>query len=426
MKKIIDYIKKNKLLLYIILNILYIFVSSFLVVIAKCYKYKDYGRSLIYLFILNFIISVSIFIYYKFIKKKYKFKLYDLLLVFIIIFSIISLIFAEKFEIALYGEYLRYEGIFSILYYLSLFYLSSFVNKKDKKTIAYVILFTGFIQAMFALLQMEKSPLVETVRHKSEIWAVGFTNNPNFLGSYMIMCLSIAYGMFIDENDKLYKFLLYIVSIVILGGLLASNTMSCIVGLFVVFILLIIYSIKIKKYKELFIIIISFIGLLLFFQKARLTHLGDDIIKTKNETVEISKGNIKEEYGTKRIVIWKETLKVVPDHLLHGVGIDNFAYAFNGKALTYKHLLFDKAHNEYLQLLVTQGIFSFISYLLFYLVIVIEGFKNNFKKGNIYLILPVVGYLVQAFFNISVIEVAPIFFILLGLQVDRNLNKKKS
>lgn len=425
MKKLINYIKNNKILLYIIINILYIFISSFLVVIWKHYKYKTFGRSMIIAFILNLIVSISIFIYHRFIKKDYKFKWCDLLLVFITIFAIISLIFAERFDKALYGEAIRFEGIFAILYYLTLFYLSSFVKKKDKIKIIYVILFTGFFQAMFAILQKAQSPLVSTIKHKREIWAVGFTNNPNFLGSYMLMCLSISYGLFIDEKDRLKKILIYIVSIVILGGLLASNTMSCIVGLFGVFILLLIYSIKIKRFKELLIIFISFISLLFFFQKGRLTNLVNDIVKTKNETIEISKGNVNEKYGTNRIVIWKETLKIIPDHLWHGVGIDNFAYAFNGKALTYKKYIFDKAHNEYLQTLVTQGIFSFISYLTLYTLVVIEGFKNNFKKGKVYLILPVVGYLIQAFFNISVIEVAPIFYILLGLQIERDKKIRK-
>lgn len=425
MKKIINYIKNHKLLLYIIINILYIFISSFLVVIWRHYKYNTFGKSMIIAFVLNLIISIIIFINHKFYKKDYIFKYCDLLLILITIFSIISLIFAKKIEIAIFGETIRYEGIFALLYYLSLFYLSSFINKKDKKIIVYVIIFTGFFQAMFAILQKAQSPLVRTVRHNRDIWAVGFTNNPNFLGSYMLMCLSLTIGLFVDENDWFRKLLIYIVSIVILGGLLASDTMSCIVGLFGVFILLLVYIIKIKKYKEFLIIILSFISLLFFFQKGRLTHLVDDIIKTKNETVEISKGNIKEEYGTKRIVIWKETLKIVPKYLWHGVGIDNFSYAFDGKALTYKNLVFDKAHNEYLQTLITQGIFSFISYLLFYALIVIDGIKNHFKKDKIYLLLPVVGYLIQAFFNISVIEVAPIFFILLGLQIERGINTKK-
>ena len=44
---------------------------------------------------------------------------------------------------------------------------------------------------------------------------------------------------------------------------------------------------------------------------------------------------------------------------------------------------------------------------------------HNYKNKEIYLLLPVIGYLVQAFFNISVIEVAPLFYISLGLLVDR-------
>ena len=93
MKKLINYIKNNKILLYIIINILYIFISSFLVVIWRHYKYKTFGRSMIIAFILNIIVSISIFIYHRFIKKDYKFKWCDLLLVFITIFAIIIRIF---------------------------------------------------------------------------------------------------------------------------------------------------------------------------------------------------------------------------------------------------------------------------------------------------------------------------------------------
>jgi hypothetical protein len=45
--------------------------------------------------------------------------------------------------------------------------------------------------------------------------------------------------------------------------------------------------------------------------------------------------------------------------------------------------------------------------------------KDNKKNKEIYLILPIIGYLVQAQFNISVIEVAPFFYIGLGLLIDR-------
>ena len=72
------------------------------------------------------------------------------------------------------------------------------------------------------------------------------------------------------------------------------------------------------------------------------------------------------------------------------------------------------------------GIFALISYLIFYFIIIFRGIKNNYKEKSIYLILPVIGYLIQAFFSFSVIEVAPIFYISLGLLVDRdNIIKKE-
>ena len=85
--------------------------------------------------------------------------------------------------------------------------------------------------------------------------------------------------------------------------------------------------------------------------------------------------------------------------------------------------MFDKAHNEYLQTLVTQGIFSLASYLFIFGYAVYIGIKNSYRFKQIYLVLPVIGYLIQAFFNVSVIEVAPIFYIALGLCCGKENSK---
>ena len=82
--------------------------------------------------------------------------------------------------------------------------------------------------------------------------------------------------------------------------------------------------------------------------------------------------------------------------------------------------VYDKAHNEYLQILVTQGIFALICWLIIYLLIVKDGLIRFFKDKKTYLLIPVVGYLIQAFFNISVIEVAPMFYMALGLCINKD------
>lgn len=142
-----------------------------------------------------------------------------------------------------------------------------------------------------------------------------------------------------------------------------------------------------------------------------------DLGKTAKEATEVAKGNADDKFGSSRMYIWKATIKIIPKYWLHGAGIDNFYFAFGQEPLQSNNgkIVYDKVHNEYLQTLVTQGVFSLISYLFLYAIVLKKGIKYSIKNEEIFLILPIIGYLVQAFFNISVIEVAPIFYIALGL-----------
>ena len=409
------YIKNNLLNIYIIINIIYVFISSILFT-YKIISYSMFGHTMIYAFFINLIISIILTIKR---NKKYKFQIYDLLLILISIFLIISCIFAKNKDLALYGFIYRYEGLFAILYYLTLTYLSSFVSKDFKKIIAKVIVFTGIINTIYAFLQVNNSPLVLKIYNFNDIWATGFLNNPNFLGTYSLISLALSIGLFIDEKEKIDK-IIYGISIAILMiGLLISNTTSCAVGLLVIFIYIFVYSLEKKKYKEILLIILIIISESIMFHKAGLTTLLKDLNTTKNEVSELSRGNYNENYGTKRVEIWRQTIEEVPKYLIHGIGIDNFSLIKNGRPVMVGYNAYDKAHNEYLQILITEGIFALISYLLLFGIILIKGIISSFKKNEIYLVLPVFAYLVQAFFNISVIEVAPIFYICLGLLIER-------
>lgn len=116
-------------------------------------------------------------------------------------------------------------------------------------------------------------------------------------------------------------------------------------------------------------------------------------------------------YGSGRITIWKNALTVVPKYFWLGSGIDTFGYVYP------KHssgLYYDKAHNEYLQILVTEGIFSLVLYLGLLLVLFVDGVRSNNKLVWI-LLVAFVGYALQAFLNIRVNTVALIYFIIMGM-----------
>ena len=429
--------KKDRLLVaYLTINLLYLLIGSYIFFTKKIYNfhYKEFSIGLKYLFIVNCIVLFVIVIYIWRKKDLKCFKKTIYLGIFLcIIFSIISTIFAYDTKIALEGCWGRYEGLFSILYYLTVMLLGTLVSKKYKKFLIKAILICGAVQTIYAICQVFSLFNVKQYFHTTniwdesvqknvavkEVWALGFTNNPNFLGTYMLLCLSYSFGLFINTKKKIGYIIYSLLSILFMFSLLISNTLAAVIGLLFVLIYIFIYCLKNKYYEKFVVVLAIILSTTCLAVALGKTTLIKDMIKTGKETTEIAKGNIDDNYGSKRMYIWKETLEIVRENLLHGIGIDSFHKAFNGEALILqqanKRILYDKAHNEYLQTLVTQGIFALASYLFVYGYTVYYGIKNSKKTKQIYLVLPVIGYLVQAFFNISVIEVAPLFYIALGL-----------
>lgn len=422
-KKNIPKILKLLLPIYIILNILYVFIGSYLYE-TKSLTYKNFSIGYIVVLFLNILVILGIIFYKIKTKKKANLNIIDALLLLIVLFSFISAIFAKRANVALYGMPGRYEGLYQICSYLSMFMLTTFIDKKYKKLIASIIIGVAAIEAFYAYFQVMNVFNIARTWHYNVYWATGFTMNPNFFASLIVLGLSFTIGLFIESKKLDQKVLLGALLFILMTGLLISNTMSAVVGMIVVLIYSLIYTIIKKKLLNYIIIIILLIFPTILVVSINKTTLFEDIITTKNETTEIIKGNIDGDYGTNRMYIWTRTLEIVPKNIIHGVGIDNFYFAFGDKPIGRKQWFFDKAHNEYLQILICEGIFSLLSYLAFFAVIVIRAIKESYKENTIYLLLPVLGYLAQAFFNISVIEVAPLFYITLGLCVTRKPSKK--
>ena len=401
-------IKEEFLTIYLITNIFFIYLLSYLKMIHTI-NYEKIMWTYVFLLIINIIVIV---IHY--IKSKYKLHSYDLLILLMIICGIISTIFAINIKVSLFGVINRNEGLLSLCYYFSIFLLSTIIPKNRKKIVVYTILVGGFLEAIYGILQSYNVSFVKIFYHEENKWITGFTKNPNFFGTIMLINIGYSLGLFIQSNNNKERIVFLSLLVLFFINLLYTNTTSCVLGFIVIFTISCIHIIKNKKYK-LLLIILLFLFLTIFEISIGKTNLVNDFIKTKNEAKEISKGNNSVYYGTRRLELWRRTLKIVPENIVNGVGIDNFIYAFNGKALVIGRYYFDKAHNEYLQILITQGLLCLVVYLLFYANILIIGLKKD-----IYLVLPAIGYLVQAFFNISVIEIAPIFYLGLGLIVDRD------
>ncbi len=146
------------------------------------------------------------------------------------------------------------------------------------------------------------------------------------------------------------------------------------------------------------------------------------------EMHELLHGNFDDDFGTYRIFLWKRTITLIPEFPIIGSGPDTFAIRFMAKytsdlAAVGPVTLNDTAANVYLTMLINIGIVGLINYLSF----VFFQIKYGIKKMNSYssvLLIAIICYLLQDFFNLWLVIVTPIFWLLLALHYS-SLNYKK-
>lgn len=132
-----------------------------------------------------------------------------------------------------------------------------------------------------------------------------------------------------------------------------------------------------------------------------------------------------DDWGTNRGYIWRNAIECFSGlstwKKIFGYGPETFGILLLAKTANnpYK-LLFDSAHNEYIQLLLTVGFAGLLSYLMF----LICSIQNCIKcrRNNPYFMAVTFGiicYSIQAVVNINLPITTPIFWLLLGISASQ-------
>lgn len=144
----------------------------------------------------------------------------------------------------------------------------------------------------------------------------------------------------------------------------------------------------------------------------------------------------KERLGSSRGYIWSRAIPLLKDTIFIGHGPDTFAAYFPqndfiGKFYAYygdMWQIVDKPHDLYLQVALNTGIISLLALLSMFIAYIIRSarlyFRNDYEdfasKAGVGIFVAICGYLGAAFFNDSVVSVAPVFWILFGLGISVN------
>lgn len=397
-------------------------------------------------YVLYFSIPFLIYVYIKnIIKSDRDFDKCDYIFFALVLAGFIASLFAIDGHTSWFGKEYRHEGFFTVLAYYLLFITWKVEGKKeDIKKIINIFIIMGIINSVYAIFQLY-TPFRFVLRYSIDTDMVtGISGNPNFFGSLIVTVLSIITVRFLTEKKISIKNIL----LVILFSISLINSQST--GPFITYILVIVFFIVyllIKKktfikniiYLILMIIITCFSILIInrqifHIEKCEICDFvsifkSDNNVEDNETDLEtLPQNNYTISNG--RMELWKKSLEIVKENMVNGVGYDNFHLAYyegaNLSAIRFISVdgvtkavlkypeIFDNAHNVYLHTLVSSGLLGFIPYILLCLLTFIKGLRI---KDNLLMILfgGFVAYSIQAFGNINVLQVAPMYYVIMGL-----------
>lgn len=378
------------------------------------YSDSYYLPKAIFLYVMYFLL---IFVLFK-DRKKLSFDRIDKILLVFLIIALLSTIFSVNPFTSIFGSEYRYEGLIMLFFYGLTYYSAKNYMQINKKVVN-CILATIVIISVYSILQFYNIDPIPKDEYHSNILrnSIGTQGNRNFLSSFITLFIPGAMGMYLLKGSK--KALG--VSIILFSSLLCTLTRSGWVAFLVYSVIGLIYIVK--KFskvllKRSFILVGLFVALFLVINIT-----SEGMLLGRSEQLKKDIMISDEQSGSGRIFIWKLAIDVTKNHPLLGSGPDTFKNViqeeFKDKGTEWieeHNSIIDKAHNEFLQISATMGIPALIVYIIFLWLSVKDNIKNMWRSDISFLIsITVIGYIVQSFFNISVINVAPLFWMLLGI-----------
>jgi len=344
------------------------------------------------------------------------------------VFAFISTILSKDSETAWFGLYLvktihiagqtsngiiidtfRFTGYITYISCVILLLLA-YQNGKDEKLINGLIICAAIVGGI-AILQHLGYNIVphEAVREGTTSYST--IGNSNFLATYAVFILPAA----IIKYFKTMKIKWVICSGFIYAALLVSTTRGGYISFFIIFIIIIVYCFKNKEYlKSLKVILFSLLLVTIILAPTR-----DWLIVKRALSIpqNIFSGiQLQDMSGSCRMYIWKQVLNILPKHWAFGLGFDNLI----NQGFRLGNGVIDKAHNIYLDMAISVGVFALMSFLVF-----ISNFLKRWRTIDGFMFFTMIlTYLIQGFVNIDVVMVMPIFWIVLGLSLSNIENEK--
>ena len=375
---------------------------------------------------------LAIFYFTQIRNKELKNDLEEYVLVIYFLLVAISTVFSVDSYQAVLGAPRREEGFAAICCYIFIYFITSRFYRFSKMHLRYVIVSSLMISVYGICQYYGLEPLQKILGNTEAISTIG---HRNFMGSYITLMMPISIFSFVYSKKYIYLLLSCLLYLCMLCGYTRSAWLAFV--FYTVLLLYFFYKYKMNLKRFAMAIAIFFIITIAFNIFNNNQTLNRMVTIKKDAWSILTNSKHKEQVGSNRGFIWVRGVQLIKDRPLIGSGPDTFGIVFMNKFIEdimtpgsgfggvkkdkeghvkgFNIVTIDKAHNEYLQIAVTEGLPALACYLIFIGSIVLRA-KDDIRN-NVFIIplfCSILGYLLQAFFNISVVGVAPVYWALIG------------
>ncbi len=381
----------------------------------------------------------------KIIKTNFKNKL---LIPFLVLFTVISIstFFSVNREVSFFGDYDRQLGLVAYIYFF-LFFFILIINIKSRKEINSIIktaAFSSFFVSLYGLVQTFGFDTLSWSESASTR-VVSTLGQPNYLGSYLVLLMPVTLYLGSYEKNRFLKvffiFVLFLQALTLFFTYSISSWLALVITITTfLFSLLLNYYKKNKagslqkysfvKYIKYFLskkfIIVSFLVVVLFVTIAFQNKSW--VLDTKISSI------INPEKGSTsaRVDFWSASIKAIKEKPFFGHGPET-----QGEVLVkyYKKdwgvhsnvgVQPNRAHNFFLDTLLTLGIFGLLAYLFFlayFIKLIIENTrKNKGKNLSLAILFSILAYFITLLFNFTFITGEVYLFLLFAIIYLLNKN----
>ena len=346
-----------------------------------------------------------------------------------IFFLLVSTIFTEVFIVGLLGDTQRRNGFLAYLGLSIIFlYSARTIRFFNVLRIYKVAILIGLVLSCYGLMQINGKDFIKWSNPYNAM--ISTLGNPNFASATLaILSLLALYGIFLKDLPVIYKLIGVVFIIISLIDIVSSDSRQ---GLLVIFFSLLVYVSIYLYYKS------RKIGFLVMFVSAFSGALAVAGMLQKGPLTSL----LYKDSVSVRGYYWRAGIEMFKSDPLTGVGVDRYGAYFKefrevGYPLKYGYeITSSNAHNTFIQLFATAGIFVgmlyliLIGFVLFFGIKLLRKSNREEQKITLGLFSAWIGFQAQSLISIDNIGISVWGWLLggaiIGLSNRINENLKES